>query len=864
MGLTILGTAASDYFDPQLLRTGESRNLANVGVWLGKLVRMLGLGNHCEHREFHALAAGRHPFEPRRLRPRDSAIDHLSVLVTLPLSLSLVALVDPRIVVWFTEAIIEEFAAMEACARIRNQGKGSKVRPGQRAMATGLVAALFVHFSSRKLEPCLHAHLMVMNLTCADGIGWRALTADELYRCQALFNHAILARLAYKLVAAGYRLEPRKDGYEFEVAGVPESLFSLFGSSRRAILAGLPAGIEDPNERRYLSDKLAIGKRAPKRADAELIVNELSLARVPEPEKRALGALVSEARTRSAAGVAIPPLDDTRIEFQFSTLGVFEKRWVATDVELIVGAFADHWGDPGSIDLWHRELHAANLPALGDHFFGSAYDVQALRLLRELRLPSVTVRPSIKSDLDALRSGLEAGGNGAVIVAKDPAKSLLAQKLPDCRCVSLAAFASGAPLFAKTAARSAIIEISGAAELRPCLLLDFAKRCAHLPMFALAFVGNADDADKIAAKTMRAVTQPVNLDVGTPPLPGRHFRVDGAATELARFERVIEVPDRSAWPDLVAHQVADSFQSGLRHYVAGSEADAATFTMAIRAEFDRRELLTGPERLMTRLRRVSLTDGERTSASSYAAGMVLECAECVPGFNKGDRVTVRGSAATETGLEVVDAEGQGRLLKLADCASFACFVRDTLSLRVGDVIQLTAVRSALATRRLTAHRPYRVVGIEKDGSLLVENGAQLDPKYGHLDHGYFFSIRERESRRFAGGMMLLDTAEPDPVGPGLRARLRGVGTTGPLNVLCTSARLLAQRLGVTLVADACVSLKELFARSIAGNGLLPEIPNPAPARPASPSDLPPAPMARPSPPPPPPPPHEAETSGPTI
>src|SRR5437763_5244723 len=98
----------------------------------------------------------------------------------------------------------------------------------------GLVAAGFVHRTSRSGDPQLHTHVLVSNrVQCEDGV-WRALDGKALHRqltpAGMLYHAALRAELTMRLGVAW--TDVNRHG-QAEIQGVPRGLRRLF-SSRRA------------------------------------------------------------------------------------------------------------------------------------------------------------------------------------------------------------------------------------------------------------------------------------------------------------------------------------------------------------------------------------------------------------------------------------------------------------------------------------------------------------------------------------------------------------------------------------------------------------------------------------------------------
>ena len=155
--------AAEGYFDEHLSQNDYySAGELRPGQWIGAGAERLGLNAEqaVTREQFHALCQNEHPQSGERLTQRQQAENVRRVFYdftcSAPKSVSVLAvtLEDERLVAAHEEAARIAFRELEtfAAARVRKQGN-------QQDRATGnLVAAEFVHTSSRALDPQLHTH----------------------------------------------------------------------------------------------------------------------------------------------------------------------------------------------------------------------------------------------------------------------------------------------------------------------------------------------------------------------------------------------------------------------------------------------------------------------------------------------------------------------------------------------------------------------------------------------------------------------------------------------------------------------------------------------------------------------------------
>lgn len=98
-----------------------------------------------------------------------------------------------------------------------------------------IVGVLFSHGASRSLDPHLHTHAVLMNMTPRS-----ASTSAALDMRRVLFNAGVVAshynvELANQLRELGFDVESTKEGGSFELAHVPAHVHDMFSTRRKVI-----------------------------------------------------------------------------------------------------------------------------------------------------------------------------------------------------------------------------------------------------------------------------------------------------------------------------------------------------------------------------------------------------------------------------------------------------------------------------------------------------------------------------------------------------------------------------------------------------------------------------------------------------
>lgn len=144
-----------------------------------------------------------------------------------PKSLSIAALVDgnEKLIEAHREAVKKALQIVEEkYSRINyiDKEKNQKITDN----SGNILAATFEHDVSRKLDPQLHTHCVLMNLTEYDG-SWRALNSDGFFYNSKNIGSIYQNELAKIVKEIGYEIEIRDNG-TFDIAGYSEEQLKQF------------------------------------------------------------------------------------------------------------------------------------------------------------------------------------------------------------------------------------------------------------------------------------------------------------------------------------------------------------------------------------------------------------------------------------------------------------------------------------------------------------------------------------------------------------------------------------------------------------------------------------------------------------
>jgi conjugative relaxase-like TrwC/TraI family protein len=206
-------------------------------VWAGKDAERLRLQGACRQADFELMCQGEDPRTGMRLMLRDCGSQRricFFAQVSAPKDVSIACLVggDRRIATWWKEAVAETVREIEAVAATRVRKAGAC----EDRVTGSMVAAVVMREASRALDPQLHTHVAVMNLTF-DPVEkrWKGLQPSGFFRHQVFLREVCYNAMARRVIEGAYRVESVR-GAGFRLAGISASQRETFSKRQRRIL----------------------------------------------------------------------------------------------------------------------------------------------------------------------------------------------------------------------------------------------------------------------------------------------------------------------------------------------------------------------------------------------------------------------------------------------------------------------------------------------------------------------------------------------------------------------------------------------------------------------------------------------------
>ena len=265
--------------------------------WHGAGAAALGLKGRVDARRFREVLEGKVPKTDLRLgrRTREGETEHEpghDITFSAPKSVSLEGLLWGReeVVRAHDEAVKATLDFIEA-RLLETRVWDREFRRMRRASAPSMVAATFRHIASRDLDPQLHTHCVVANMTQDAQRRWRSLDTGRLKGAEKLIGAHYRNELARRLMEQGYTLSPSMAGGvpSFEIAGYGRAELSAFSNRRLAILRYVKERGWNYNAAR--AQQAALATRARKNEPGRAALEELWRGRAQEfgfvrPRKR--------------------------------------------------------------------------------------------------------------------------------------------------------------------------------------------------------------------------------------------------------------------------------------------------------------------------------------------------------------------------------------------------------------------------------------------------------------------------------------------------------------------------------------------------------------------------------------------------
>jgi conjugative relaxase-like TrwC/TraI family protein len=750
------------------------------GQWIGIGAERLGLGAGLEvsREQFCALCENRHPQTDERLTLRQNAKDQRRVFFdftcSAPKSVSVLAVTldDQRLVQAHQESARVAFGELEAFAATRVRKHGN-----QRDRTTGnLVAAAFVHTSSRALDPLLHTHFTVFNGTFDDREQcWKALQAGGMYDAIRYATAVYRNELALRVRGIGYHTVAAKHGFEIE--GVGNSIMRRF-SKRSQELDNVVRGMEQKLGRKLSNNEAAyaVHRTRPRKLNgiSTFEVRQRQLAQLQSTELESLRTLLSSAQGGQV--VSGPPRE--REALAYATAHVFERKSVVPEHELLAAALRHRPGDLDLSRLKQGFRQASELVPTNRGFSTrqiletELFLIQTVDAGRDAMAPlNPTCQPADWLGEDQRRSVLHVLNTGDRITG---IRGLAGTgKTTVLREIAAACTGAGiGPLFcAPTAAATDVLRkegfnavtLQGLFQSRHLLFdhsvvvldeagavgIDDMKRLFEMAKAArIVLVGDTSQHGSVArGDALRILEQYSSFQSGQLTRIHRQQQAEYRhAVELAAQKRAPEAfAQLERMGAIVELSGSDLHSAAAQAYLKALKSEKSALLVAptwteieavterVRSALKEQGLIGAQEHSLQVFDSLSWTEAQKQDAQQYRPGMALQFHGTQRGFSRGESVEVVGVAADT--LTVRRSDGSARELKLGrGSASFDAGESRTLNVAAGDKLLLQA--NAVAARKRFINGELVEVKEVQCGRIMLTDGRVIPQDYRAFTHGY--------------------------------------------------------------------------------------------------------------------------------
>ena len=236
-------SAAVDYYEKDGYYAKNDPEHRRASFWHGEAASAAGLRGHVHPKRFESVLSGHVPGADVRLgRKRDGEHVHRpgwDITLSAPKSVSLEALVrgDRRVIRAHDQAVYETLDWIEK-ELLETRGWDPETQKRPRIAAHGMVVAGFRHLTSRDLDPQLHTHCILANMTRIGSGAWRSVEPTLIRRNEKLIGAYYRNELASRLVGLGFAVAPKLIGRVpgFELAGYGQDFLDAYSGRRREIL----------------------------------------------------------------------------------------------------------------------------------------------------------------------------------------------------------------------------------------------------------------------------------------------------------------------------------------------------------------------------------------------------------------------------------------------------------------------------------------------------------------------------------------------------------------------------------------------------------------------------------------------------
>lgn len=788
-------SGAVEYFREHMVGDYLTEAGAAEMSWYGAGAARVGFSGPCRLDDFEALCTGHRPSgEKLLLRDKGGArrVCYFAQ-ISAPKDVSIAHLVggDTRIAAWWRDAVHETLREIETftATRVRLSGSDDDRTTGE------MIAAVVTHDTNRALDPQLHTHVCIMNLTF-DPVEarWKSVQPFAYFRHQGFFREVCYNKLAAKMLAGGYELDSAR-GLGFHVRGFPPELRERFSKRRREILRQAQAdGAKSQDELQAITARTRDEKT---RATAAQL-REGWLHEAGE-EGNTMARIIEAAIQRSVAA----PITPAPVAMQSAEAHVFERRSVIDEPSLLrealiaargtvelrdlrralhqrvdSGELIRDNGNIGSRDAlqaeseflaWAERNRRSCAPLGAVPALASLSEDQAGAVTRTLRSPArVTILQGDAGTgkttcLRAVVSGIAAGGNAMFGCAPSTAAAEVLRHELTPAADTLQQLLANPALQEKTRGHVLVVDEAGLISVRQ--MRDLC-RLAAANNNRLLLVGDTKQHSSVeAGDALRCLQQSARVPVARlkeirrqhnpayRSAVARLARGDalGALNRFVKLGAVHEIQD----PRRLFARAADTYVETTRAgksclVISPVWAEIHAFTAEVRERLKASGILSRDEHRVTTIVPLDWTREECRRITHYQPGDVLTFHRPAAGFERNETAVV----VRRDGPSLILRRGDNSERRLAPhrVGGFDVGLAQTLPVATGDRLLL---RANLKPAGLRNGEIVQVAAVAADGAISLADGRTIPSSFRCFTHGYATTSHAAQGKTVQHGILLM-------------------------------------------------------------------------------------------------------------
>ena len=284
------------------------------GYWLGELAEVFGLrGGIVTSEEFSLFQKNINPKTYGKLTQKNipGGPRFFDFQCAVPKSVSVMSLFDERLMEAHVESVRIAMSELEKFAAVRVRD-GENVRTNNYETTGQLIYAEFTHDTSRELDPQLHTHNVVCNVTRSHDGKFKALETLEMCRAIRYAGKVYHNAMAARCRELGYETVDVRDKKGnivwYDLKCVSDELMERFSKRRIAIEKAEAEFIAEHGRKPTLSENndLSLSTRSGKMKNStKEKVREFQLGQLSHQEEEELYAAVKHAKARGTAAISL-------------------------------------------------------------------------------------------------------------------------------------------------------------------------------------------------------------------------------------------------------------------------------------------------------------------------------------------------------------------------------------------------------------------------------------------------------------------------------------------------------------------------------------------------------------------------------